>query len=480
LENQVFILTSYPDGTPAKTNLKVQAGRNANQRAETDNGGVAVIRLSPGAGTETLHVEATDQEGNFASSTVPLQTRQGQEQILLRTERAVYRAGDRIQLKVFSTKKRGAAYVDIVKEGQTVLTRDVDIENGQAELAVTATPEMAGTVDFNAFLFGSDARPVGDHRLVFVQPADELKIETTTDAAEYKPGEEARIRFRVTNARGEGVSAALGLQVVDEAVFALAEKQPGFAKVFFYLEQEVMKPRYEIHSIGMPEIVEPVEESKVEQRDRAARALFSATEIVSANKFETEFGRTVPQTRYAEYARRYQVRFLAQVRQVSQSLSRAYGRDSGQNDMARIIAKLTADGEAELRDAWCTNLRIEPGQQYLQTKSYTVRSAGPDKKFGTADDLATGLTVQSRKVVGGPTSGPSSIEVTTEHDRGPFNWRAEITGTAVDQWGGALAGATLEMLKTYFYNYLAASAKNVTGIYPTAIGHIFLNKVTKA
>ena len=24
----------------------------------------------------------------------------------------------------------------------------------------------------------------------------------------------------------------------------------------------------------------------------------------------------------------------------------------------------------------------------------------------------------------------------------------------------------------YFYNYLAASAKNVTGIYPTAIGHL--------
>jgi peptide/nickel transport system substrate-binding protein len=32
----------------------------------------------------------------------------------------------------------------------------------------------------------------------------------------------------------------------------------------------------------------------------------------------------------------------------------------------------------------------------------------------------------------------------------------------------------------YFYNYLAASAKNVNGIYPTAIGHIFVNKVTKS
>src|SRR5206468_8111079 len=124
-------------------------------------------------------------------------------------------------------------------------------------------------------------------------------------AAVYKPGDEARIRFRVTNARGEGVQAALGLQVVDEAVFALAEKQPGFAKVFFYREQEVLKPRYEIHSIGMPDIVQPVENAQVAQRDRAARALFAATEMVSANKFETEFGRSVPMRKYGEYAGRY-------------------------------------------------------------------------------------------------------------------------------------------------------------------------------
>ena len=32
----------------------------------------------------------------------------------------------------------------------------------------------------------------------------------------------------------------------------------------------------------------------------------------------------------------------------------------------------------------------------------------------------------------------------------------------------------------YFYNYLSASAKNVTGAYPTAIGHLFLNKATKS
>ena len=291
LENQVFILTAYPDGTPAKTRVTVHAAGVADQQAATDEGGVAVIRVNPRAGGESLKIEAADQEGNVASSEVQLQSRAGEDQILLRAERAVYRAGERIQLKVFSNKARGAAYVDIVKEGQTVLTRDLELENGQADLSLTTTPELAGTVDINAYLFGRDARPVGDHRLIFVQPADELKIETVADTRVYRPGGEAEIGFHVTNSRGAGVHAALGLQVVDEAVFALAEKQPGFAKVFFYLEQEVMKPRYEIHSIGMREIVETAEQSQAEPRDREAQALFSATEIVNPNKFEAEFGK---------------------------------------------------------------------------------------------------------------------------------------------------------------------------------------------
>ena len=443
LENQVFILTSYPDGTPARASLRIHARGLPEPRVTADDGGVAVVKVNPGPGIETVGIDAEDKEGNHASSKVQLQTREGEDQILLRTDRAVYRAGDRIGLRIFSTKKRGTAYVDVVKEGQTVLTRDLEIENGQAELFLTATPELAGTADFNAYVFGSDARPVGDHRLVFVQPADELKIETVADAPVYKPGGEARIRFRVTNSRGEGVHAALGLQVVDEAVFALAEKQPGFAKVFFYLEQEVMKPRFEIHSIGMPEVVEPMEESRVEQRDRAARALFSATEMVSTNKFETEFGRTVPMTKYADYSARYRTRFLAQVRRLANNLNQAYAQGQTKIDLTDVVKQMARAGQPELRDAWDTNLRIEPVTWYPQKSHYWARSAGPDKQFGTGDDIAVYLEVQRRKIVGRPTSGASAIEFNVEAGRGPLNGRAEVVGTVVDQWGGALEGTTV-------------------------------------
>lgn len=417
LANQVFVLTSYPDGQPAVAEITVRAPGNTTQKARTDSSGVAVVRLQKWTDAAQLAIDAVDAEGNRVSTSVPLALRQGEDQVLLRADRAIYRPGDRIALRVFSTRQRGSVYLDLVREGQTVLTRDVDLVDGQAELALTATPDLAGTLDCNAYLFGRDGRPAGDHRLLFVQPADELKIEARTDAAVYKPGDDARIRFHVTNARGQGVQAALGVQVVDEAVFALAEKQPGFAKVFFYLEQEALKPRYEIHSLGMPDIVEPVAQAREQQRDRAAQALFAATEMNSANRVETEYGRDVSTARAAEYSDRYRNALVAGVL--------AHGPDA--------------------RDPWATPLQVDRPRWAAQ-RYFIVRSAGPDKQFHTADDLQVYLEQRARHIVRPPSTGPSSLDVEIEHERGAFNGRAEVAGVVADQVGAAVEGASLALV----------------------------------
>lgn len=448
LENEVYILTSYPDGTPAKADLRVRTGDNAEQHITTDEGGVGIARLQAASGNQKLDVEASDAEGNRASNKIELQAREGDDQILLRADRAVYRAGDRIHIKVFSTKTRGAAYVDVVKEGQTVLTRDVDLENGQAELTVTATPELAGTVDLSAYLFSRNAIPVGDHRLIFVQPADELKIETASDASVYKPGGEARVKFRVTNSHGEGVHAVLGLQVVDEAVFALAEKQPGFAKVFFYLEQELMKPRYEIHSVGMPEIVEPVEKPEAEQHDRAARALFAATELVTSNKFETEFGKDLPMTKYAEYRGKYQAAFQRQANAIAKQLNHAYSENPKAGDPVRVYANITRTASTEFRDAWGTPLTIEHVPWDNQKIYYLLRSAGPDRQLYSGDDLVAFLLLKRKWAAARPGPWTTKINLNIEHDRGPFNGRAEIVGTITDSTGAVISRATVEVRNT--------------------------------
>ena len=445
IENQVFVLTSHPDGTPVSSSLIVQLPGARDQQVNTDSRGVGVIRLNPGSGIESLHIDANDHHGNRTSTAVPLQTRAGTDQILLRTSRAVFKAGDLIQLKVLSTRTHGSAYVDIVKNGQTVLTRDLDLQNGQADLVLTATAEMAGTLDIDAYLFGRDSLPVADHRLVFVHPADELKIEASADSAIYKPGSDARVRFHVTNSRGEGVSAALGLQVVDEAVFALAEKQPGFAKVFFYLEQEVMKPRYEIHSVSMSDVVEPVESSHSDQRELAARALFSATEMTNPTKLDTEFGRSLPQDTYADYQQRYRAAFIDHVRQLAAQLSQNLEKRPANEDITEVFADLTLENGSRPHDAWNTPFRIEStGWNRGRNRFYRVRSAGPDRQFDSADDLTVYIEDRSGSVVGQPGRG-DSLDLKIEHDRGSFNERGEVTGTVDDQTGAVIPGATISL-----------------------------------
>jgi len=450
VENEVFILASYADGSPATASLRVQTpdripylGEDPthDQKLITDSAGVAVLRINPGSSLQSLRIEADDHHGNRATSTVPLQTRAGTDQILLHTNRAIFKAGDRIQLKVLSTRGHGSAYVDVVKNGQTILTRDLDIDNGQAELTLTATPEMAGTLDIDAYLFGRDAQPVADHRLVFVQPADELKIETTADATQYKPGSDARIRFHVTNAHGAGVQAAIGLQVVDEAVFALAEQKPGFAKVFFYLEQEVMKPRYEIHSLSMSDVVDVKDEP--ETKNLAARALFSATEMTNPAKVDIEFGRSLPQDKFEDYQQRYRTVFQDQVRDLAAKLTEQIDKQPAKADMIKAFE--TIQKGAPPRDAWDTPLRIERAAWYSQNRRiYLVRSAGPDHRFDSADDLSFYIEEHSGSLVNEP-NNHGSIGIRFEHDRGPVNDHAEITGTVEDPSGAIVPGATITL-----------------------------------
>jgi hypothetical protein len=460
LENQVFLLTSYPDGTPTSAALTVHIPGEHDQHVNADSSGIATIHIAAGSGSPSLRVDADDHRGARTTVNLPLETREGADQILLRVNRAVIKAGEPMVLKLLSTRARGSAYIDIVRNGQTVLTRDLDLQNGQAEFTLTATAEMAGTLDIDAYLIGRDAQPVADHRLIFVQPADELKIETTADAASYKPGSDARICFRITNAHGEGVSAALGLQIVDEAVFALAEKQPGFAKTFFYLEQEVMKPRYEIHSLSLSSALEPAKDRRGDEQDRAARALFSATEMATTAKLDIEFGRSLPQDKFYEYQQRYRAAFLEQVRDLAAQLSRELRKQQDTKDIPAMV------NAAHPRDSWNTPLRIQPapfGRSGMHI--YLVQSAGPDGAFDSRDDFVAYLEARSGSLVNEQRNG-GTLDTHVEHNRGPMNQRAEVSGTVVDQSGASVAGATITLHQV--------STANTRTTHAAADGHFAL------
>ena len=446
LDNEIFILASYPDGTPARAYLEVRVG-DVKQAVKTDEAGIAIVRIVGNDTNNVLRIDADDRKGNRTSETVTLETRSGEDQVLVRTSHAVVRPGDRMEIAVFSTRSRGAAYIDLVRNGQTILTRDADLENGRAEFNLTVGPEMSGTLTIDAYVIGQNGREAEDQRLVFVQPAEELRIETVADARSYLPGGEAKVHFHVTNQNGKGVSAALGLEVVDQAVFALAEKQPGFAKVFFYLEQELMKPHYEIHSLSSTQVVDSVGDASEESHDRAARVLFAAAETVAAHTLESEAGRALPETEKVAAMARYQNALLNYVRELAAKMTELHREQS----VSLAFKDLKDVSGRSPRDAWGTELRLDAAPWRNGNYGlYRVTSAGPDRTFSTADDLTVWLEPKTASVASQPQGNAwrptdNTITLQIEHRVGPENGLAEINGTVTDVTGAVVPGARVQI-----------------------------------
>ncbi|MBM4078994.1 MAG: hypothetical protein FJ278_04775, partial [Planctomycetes bacterium] len=124
-----------------------------------------------------------------------------------------------------------------------------------------------------------DGQIVRDSKVVYVQPTRDLNITVEPDKATYRPGEDAVIRFQVTDQRGRSVPSALGLIIVDESVYALQEMQPGLEKAYFTLEKELLEPKYEIEfgpAITFEDMVK-VRELE-ERRQTAAKVLLAKAE----------------------------------------------------------------------------------------------------------------------------------------------------------------------------------------------------------
>jgi len=244
LENRLHVLVAYPDGSPAQ-GATVVTGLDENKPYTTDDLGIVTIDYTPShEGDWGLTVKARDKQGRSVEKQVTLEGKTGAEQIILRTDKTLYNVGETIRAEVYATKPSGTVYFDMVREGQTVMTQTADLAAGKASLEFDIDPSLFGSAVLQAYVFTPGTDIIRDTRLLYVNPADALNMNIALDKQTYRPGEQAQLRFAVTDASGKPTPAALGIAIVDESVFALQEIHPGLEKVYFTLEKEIMQPRY--------------------------------------------------------------------------------------------------------------------------------------------------------------------------------------------------------------------------------------------
>ena len=276
VENVLYILTAYPDGRPARTKLTIGATQ---QTLETSEAGIAKVNITPTTPGLRLTVTAEDETGLKARVSRQLNVGQRGDAFLLRTDKAVYRTGETAALTVLSAARKARVFLDVIKDRRTMLMTALDVADGRGELALDLPADLFGTLELRAYRILSDGNIIADTKVVQVNRAGDLKITAEMDKEVYRPAEKAIIKFAVTRGDGQPVQAALSLAGVDEAVYALSEMRPGLERVYFMLQEEILKPRYEIHA-RMPMVAEQTVDPQAEQPElqEASVVLFSGAE----------------------------------------------------------------------------------------------------------------------------------------------------------------------------------------------------------
>ncbi len=284
IEQKVFVITTLPGGaSPLSCDVTLDTSEGI-LRGTSDRFGIAEFTVTPGNWNNTLKVEARKGKEYSGSQQITVSASGVTGSLLLRTDRSLYTVGNSMKATVLSPEPRGTVYTDVLRNDQIILTKALELNNGRGEMSLDLTDDCAGTLTISAYrITGATTSETSgitgrDTRMVTVLSSKDLTVTSRADKKSYRPGDKARIGFEVKDDTGVPVPAAIGVNIVDESVFALADRHPGLEKIYFAIEQEIMEPKIEVcthnKSLNIGEITEAPKDDISTQR--AAEVLFTA------------------------------------------------------------------------------------------------------------------------------------------------------------------------------------------------------------
>jgi hypothetical protein len=318
LENRIYAAALYPDGSPAKATVQIWAGQKAEGKPlatlKTNEAGLAEFHITPkkeqfrlaewtnrkveflggriqqvGGQKSVFDViaKARDDRGTEAQTQATLSSEPFGENVILRLDKAIYQGGEKVAVDIRTSAGLPTVYLDVIRSGQVLVTRWLDVKDGKAGHDLDLPPAVFGTLEVHAYQMLASGEIIRDSRVIYVNPADALNVKVSADEPVYRPGTEGKITFQVTDREGNPTAAALGVIIVDEAVYALQEMRPGLEKVYFTLQQELLKPQAQVvykPRDNLPALIQQPKIAEVQQQ--AAQVLLTAVQPKVPSRWE--------------------------------------------------------------------------------------------------------------------------------------------------------------------------------------------------
>ncbi len=444
VSNRFFVRAYAPNGSAA-SGVSLTIRRGAKEQAtslKTDSFGIAVYTLTPEGKNAEFAVIAKAANGDTAaySSSKSLNIPLGA--ISLRPDRTLLKVGNILKLTAFASapsklppsesrpgysqrlapRADAMVYFDLIHRGQTVHTSASRLVNRRATVSLPLTEQMSGALQINAYVIDAADRVSMDTKMVVVLATGGLTIDVRTDRAEYKPGSDATLRYAVSDARKRPVAAALGVAVVDEAVYSLSDLKPALLESSLLdldralelpvKERQVSgRPVFRVRGLTLRDLLSgTADELNEAPRQRAAAMLLATLNAGPTYGWQenTYLSRwTLVRAIAVEHIRKVKARIAAAVSSYCRSRDQQLLAKEGLWKLVDL-AFLRPD---DLIDPWGTpysvslmsderpwfwsysnrqaqleKYRKNPNSRY--SDGFDLLSAGPDRRWKTSDDVS--------------------------------------------------------------------------------------------
>lgn len=391
-----YVTAFYADGTPAVCEIEIHGSDDEDEgfrtinRTRTNSLGVAKAEFRLQKADEFdegiyLRIAAKDGKGKIGTENRRVEfDDEDDDAIRVSAARSILKPGEPIEVEILSTKQSGTSRVDIVR-GWTVLTGfDVALRNGRGRLTVPYDPQFEGEIKIAAYIEPEteDDEIVRSVRQVIYPVRQNLNVEANFGKAIYKPGEDAKLTFGVTDAAGGPAESALGVAIIDTAVEHRARTDTEFGSMMSnylgWLGYGNNIGRVNIKDIRDLDLTKPTSaEMQLVAEALLADARYRPSVFFSDNLLAD-----------AKYA--FIKHYKPQAEMVTNALRSVFDATGGEfpaDDASLVKILRTKNIEfALVRDPWGIRYRTQFGVE-KENAFVRLMSNGPDKRPETADDF---------------------------------------------------------------------------------------------
>lgn len=392
---QGYFSTFYADGTPAECDVEIRASVEDEKKFKpvahvmTNSFGAARVSMPrPNIGDDDDNLDfkviARDRNGKRGTWTDTIRFEDDEEEILLTSDKTIYKPGEPIKVSVKSSKQTGTVFVDVVNGLSVVDSRFASLRDGKAQVEIPYGNAFRGALTLAAFTEKDDKKDglLRTSRGVIFPTSEGVKVNADFDKPVYKPNEQATVKFGVTNSSGATLESALGIVVLDRAVEERASSDADFGNMWSdyagFLGYGASFGGVNLKDLNEIDLTKPVSEEMQLVAELILRDKSYYPDIFHSPDYDTE-----PATVFADAIKTQ----FAPVRNalISAYDDRSYAHPTDDASLRNILSASGINFD-QLHDPWGVAYRPYFSVDRAEDK-LRVLSAGPDKKFDTGDDF---------------------------------------------------------------------------------------------